>query len=254
MTPPADPFETVHYEKRGPVAYVTLNRPHVINAYDLQMRDDLWEVLGAVALDPDVRALVLRGAGERGFCAGADLAQFGTAPSQAAARAARWERDVFGRLRDLPAPTVAALHGHVIGSGVELALLCDLRIAADDAVFSMPETRYGLIAAAGGTGSLPRAVRPGAALDMLLTGRRMDACQALRAGLVQRVVPRARLDADAAELAGSLAGLPPDAARAARRALRAAEGLPHAAGFAEEQRLAMMLASQGSGAGRRERS
>ena len=120
---PTHPFETVLYQKCGPVAHVVLNRPNVINAFNVQMRDDLSEVLAAIRWDSDVRVLLLRGAGERGFCAGADLTEFGTAPSQMAARQARWERDIFGDLRDLKIPTVAAMHGHVVGSGVELALL-----------------------------------------------------------------------------------------------------------------------------------
>ncbi|MCH7481616.1 MAG: enoyl-CoA hydratase/isomerase family protein, partial [Chloroflexi bacterium] len=126
---------TVLFEKRGDIAVVTLNRPDALNAFSVRMRDELWEVLGAVRDDPDVRGMLLQGAGERAFCAGADLTEFGTAPSQAVARTVRWERDVWGLLLGLPKPTVAALHGYCLGSGLEMAVLCDLRVAADDAVF-----------------------------------------------------------------------------------------------------------------------
>ncbi len=185
--------------------------------------------------------LLLRGAGDRGFCAGADLSEFGSAPSQAAARRARWERDVFGALRDLPIPTVAALHGHVIGSGVELALLCDIRIAADDAVFSMPETYYGLIAAAGGTQTLPRAIRRGRALDMLLAGRRLDADGARRAGIVQRVVAVGELARESERISNDLAALDPALARSLKSALAAARDLSLVDGLARERRLSIML-------------
>lgn len=244
----AAPFETVTYEKRGPVAHVVLDRPDVINAFSVQMRDDLSEVLFAIRHDTDVAAVLLSGAGDRGFCAGADLSEFGGAPSQAAARQARWARDVFGALRDLPVPTIAALHGHVIGSGVELALLCDMRIAADNAVFSMPETYYGLIAAAGGTQTLPRAVRRGRALDMLLAGRRLDAAEARHAGIVQRVVAPGDLDGEAERMALDLAALDPALFRAVKAALAAARDLPLVDGLARERRLSIML---GRGVGER---
>jgi enoyl-CoA hydratase/carnithine racemase len=234
-------FETVTYEKRGRVAHITLNRPEVINAFNVQMRDDLAEVLDAVRWDPDVAAVLLRGAGDRGFCAGADLSEFGSAPSQAAARNARWERDVFGVLRDLTVPTIAALHGHVIGSGVELALLCDIRIAADNTVFSMPETYYGLIAAAGGTQTLPRALKQGRALDMLLTGRRLDATEAVDAGLVQRVVKPDDLEMESERIASDLANIDPALAGAIKAALATARDLPLADGLAHERRLSIML-------------
>src|SRR5437899_204426 len=123
-------FSTILYEKEDDVAWVTLNRPHVLNAYSVQMRDDLAEVLGAVRDDQEIRALVLRGAGGA-FCAGADLTEFGTAPSPTAARRIRFARDVWALLGNLEIPTIAALHGFVFGSGLEMALFCDLRIAAE---------------------------------------------------------------------------------------------------------------------------
>ena len=234
-------FETILYEKRGPVAWISLNRPEKLNAFNNQMRDDLWEVLYAVDHDPEVRAMVLRGAGPKVFCAGADLTEFGTAPSQVVARRARWERDVFGRLLNLGKPAIAAVHGYVIGSGVELAALCDIRIAAADARFWMPETSLGLIPAAGGTQTLPRLVGRGRALHMVLTGAEFDASDALAMGLVTRVVPRGRLWAAADHLARRLAGVPAGAMRSAREALRAVWCLPLAEGLRAEERLAAKL-------------
>ena len=183
---------TVLYEKCGGVARLTLNRPRRLNAYNVAMRDELYSLLEAVRDDPEVRAVALGGAGERAFCAGADLSEFGTAPSQVVARAVRWERDVWGLFLDIDKPIVAALHGYVIGSGVEMACLCDLRVASEDATFAMPETALGMAPAAGGSQTLPRVVGRGPALEMLLAGRRLSAAEAYRAGLAHRVVSRGR--------------------------------------------------------------
>src|SRR5204862_2176423 len=158
------------YAKRGPVAVVTLDRPEVLNAYDTAMRDDLHAVLGAANDDPEVRAVVLRGAGPA-FSTGGDVREFGTAPSPAVARIVRWRRDVWGRLVSLRAATVAAVHGYAVGGGMEMALLCDLCVAADDARFALPETGLGMIPGVGGTQTLPRKAGPAAALALVLPRR-----------------------------------------------------------------------------------
>lgn len=233
-------FDSVVYEKRGPVAWVTLNRPAVLNAYNVRMRDELYEVFTAVRDDSDVRALVLRGAG-RAFCAGADLTEFGTAPSPTAARRIRFARDVWAVLTELEVPSVAALHGFAFGSGLEMALYCDLRLAAEGTLLGMPEVRLGLIPAAGGTQTLPRACGLGPTLDLLLTGRRIDAAEALRLGLVSRVVAAEQLDAEAGALADTLANLDAPAVRAVRRAVREGSELPLAQGLRLEARLAAAL-------------
>ena len=222
----SSPCETVLLEVDGAVATLTLNRPDVINAYNIQMRDNLWEVLGAIDDMPDIRAGLIDGAGDRGFCAGADLTEFGTAPSPEVARQVRWERDVFGRLAKLNAATIAALHGHVIGSGLEIALLCDIRVAADDCRFQMPETKYGLIPAATGTQLLPRHIRHGRALDLLLSGRVMNTDEELKMGLVQRAVSRENLDRCSYELATELAALNSTVIERVRRSARNAVDMP----------------------------
>jgi enoyl-CoA hydratase/carnithine racemase len=122
-------FETLIYEKEGALALVTLNRPRVLNAFNIQMRDDLFEVLNAIRDDNEVRVALLNGAGEKAFCVGADLSEFLTAPSPVAARQIRFDRDVWGLLLSIPQPLIAVLHGYVLGSGIEMALCCDLRIA-----------------------------------------------------------------------------------------------------------------------------
>lgn len=230
-------WRAIRFEKRGAVAWIVLNRPEVRNAYNTAMRDELFEALGAVEDDTEVLALVIRGEGPA-FCAGADLREFGTAPSPTAARRIRFARDVWGRLERVRVPTIAALHGYVFGSGLEMALFCDLRIAAEGTVFRMPEVHLGLIPGAGGTQTLPRVCGQGAALDLLLTGRAFGVEEALRLGIVSQVVPADRLVETAATLADQLATLDPRAVVAVRRAVREGADLPLADGMRLEARLA----------------
>ncbi len=238
----SSPFETLLFEKCGAVAHISLNRPQVVNAYNIQMRNEFCEVLSAVEQDPEAQALLITGEG-RGFCAGADLTEFGTAPSQVIARQVRWERDVWGQLVNLDKPVIAAVHGYCIGSGLEIALLCDLRIAATGTVFALPEVQLGMIPAAGGTQTLPRAVGLSQALDILLTGRRIQSEEALSIGLVTRLTPLESLWADASRLAGSLAELPAEAVAALKQSLRQGMDLDLARALELEGRLAARLAS-----------
>ena len=213
------PFETLLYQKEGTVAHISLDRSPVLNAYNIQMRDDFSEALQAVSDDPDVRALLITGEG-RAFCAGADLSEFGKAPSLVIARQVRWQRDVWGQMIDLDIPVVAAVHGYCIGSGLEIALLCDIRLAAEDTVFAMPEVGLGMIPAAGGTQTLPRHAGSSRALDLLLTGRRFTAGEALEMGLVTRLYAPDVLQAEARSLASALAEADPAVVGALKRALR----------------------------------
>ena len=233
-------FPTIIYEKRCGVAHISLNRPAQLNAYSVAMRDDFAEVLDSVSEDGEICALLITGQG-RAFCAGADLSEFGTAPSQSIARSVRWQRDVWGQLIDLPKPVVVAVHGYCIGSGVEITLLGDVRVAAADTVFAMPELQLGLIPAAGGTQTLPRTVGPSAAMDLLLTGRRFGADEAMRRGIVTRVVSAELLLSSAWELAQSLTGLPAPTATAMKTALRDGADLPLEESLNMERRLAASL-------------
>lgn len=238
---PSAGFATLLYAKTDAgVAHLSLNRPQRRNAYSVQMRDDFAAVLSAVADDPEVRALLITGEGPA-FCAGADLSEFGTAPSQDAARRARWQRDVWGLLLGLEQPIVVAAHGYCIGSGVELMLLGDVRIAAADTVFALPETRLGLIPAAGGTQTLPRNAGPSIAMDLLLTGRRFGADDALRWGLVNRIVAPDALRPAALDVASRLAAVPPAVSAAARLALRQGLELPLSEALRRERLLAASL-------------
>jgi enoyl-CoA hydratase/carnithine racemase len=232
------PDPSLLYEKRDGVAWVTLNRPGVLNAINMEMRDALWDVAGAIRDDPDVRVAVFRGGGDRAFSSGADITEFGTAPSYVESRRARRQRDLWGLILSLDVPLIAAIHGHALGAGVELAMCCDLRIAADDALLGLPEVGLGYIPSAGGTQTLPRHVPPGIAMQMVLTGDPIDAATALRYGLVQRVVPRERLYEEAETLARTLASRGPLALGLAKRAVLEGLDLPLAQGLALEHRLA----------------
>ena len=209
------------------VATITLNRPERLNAIDLAMRDLLWELLRACRDHPDARAVVFRGAG-RAFSAGADISEFGTAPSVMAARRARHERDLWGLLLSLELPLLARMHGYCFGAGLELPLCCDARVAEAGTRLGLPETTLGYIPSAGGTQTAPRLIPPGVAADLILTGEPIGAEEALRWGLVDAVAPAGELDAALEEaLARALAD--PEAATAARRARMAgAEFAPRA--------------------------
>jgi len=173
-------------ESRG-LATITLARPERLNAINMEMRDLLWTYLEACSDMPDVRVILFRGEG-RCFSAGADITEFGTAPSIIESRRARHERDVWGALLSHRCHTIAALHGYCYGAGLELPLCCDVRIASEDATFALPEVTLGYIPSAGGTQTLPRTIPPGAAAHMILSGEPITARAAQRWGLVDEVV------------------------------------------------------------------
>lgn len=227
--------EPILYEKRDDgVAWVTLNRPAVLNAINMRMRDELWELMHAVRDDPDVRVVVFKGAGDRAFSAGADITEFGTAPSIAEARRARRERDLWGLMLSLDEVLIAAVHGYALGAGIELSMCCDIRIASDDASFGLPEVSLGYIPSAGGTQTLPRHVPPGLAMQMILTGDPIDAPLAYTSGLVQRLVPRERLYVEAGGMARAIAVRPAGATKLTKRAIVGGAELSLASGLTLE--------------------
>ena len=238
-------FQTIIYEKREGIGYVTLNRPQALNAYNLKMRDELYQVLGAIKDDPEVRVAIFKGAGERAFCAGADLTEFLTAPSPVIAREVRWERDVWGLFLSLPQPLIAALHGYILGSGIEMALCCDLRIASEDARFGLPETSLGIIPAAGATQTLTRTIGRAKSLEMLLTGEWLDAQEAYRVGLVNQVVPKKELFPLAENIARKIMSRAPIAVRLAKEAINRGLDISLEEGMEVERQLATLsLSSQ----------
>ena len=234
-------FEVIIYEKQDGIAYITLNRPKALNAYNIKMRDELYEVLGAIKDDSEVEVVILKGAGEKAFCAGADLTEFLTAPPPVFARKARFDRDIWGRFLSVEQPVIAAMHGYVLGSGLEMSLCCDIRLCSDDAHFGLPEPGLGIIPAAGGSQTLPRAIGVAPALEILLSGRWIDAKEALKLKLVNRVLPRSNLFPEAEKLARKIKSFPPAAVRAIKQAVTRGLDLPLAEGLELEARLGKQL-------------
>jgi enoyl-CoA hydratase len=226
------------------VAVVTLNRPDQINAINDEIRLLLPQALQELEDDPEVRVIVLHGGAARGFCAGADIKESRAPESSLEVRERNARRawiDAFDRVSK---PTIAAIHGHCLGGGMEMALACDIRIASPDAAFALPETSLGLIPGAGGTQRLHRLVGHGRAMDLLLTGDRIDAAEAWRIGLVTRLAKdRKSLLAETLEVARRIAARAPLATAYVKEAAKAAGDLPLAAGQALERNLFALLAT-----------
>ena len=203
--------------ERG-TATVTLDVPGKLNRVSMVAREHLSALFEAAGRDPEVRVVVLAGAGERAFTAGGDIAGFLEASPEVLTRL---HHNVAAPER-CPKPVVAALHGFTFGVGLELALACDFRIAADDLTLGQPEVSIGMIPGSGGSQRLARMVGLGRAKDMVMRGRRVDAAEALAVGLVSEVVPRAELEAAVATLVAELCALPPLALGMAKRVLNRA--------------------------------
>ena len=216
----------VRVEVAGRVATVTLDRPEALNAISTELVLDLAAALEPLGVDPGVGAVVLTGAGDRAFCVGADLKQRAGFDDQGWFVQREAFRRGFAAVRRCPLPTVAAVSGFALGGGTELAISCDLVVAATDATFGLPEVRLGLVPAGGGTQLLVRRVGRSAARDLVLTGRRVGAAEALELGLADRVVPGGEVLAAAAALADGLAGNAPTAVRMAKWALEVGADLP----------------------------
>ena len=240
---PIGAFDVIIYEKQNNVGYVTLNRPQALNAYNLRMRDELYQVLSAIKDDPEVRVAIFKGAGERAFCAGADVTEFLTAPSPVIARQVRWERDVWGLFLSINKPLIAALHGYVLGSGIEIALCCDIRLASEDTQFGLPEVGLGIIPAAGGSQTLPRIISRAKALEILLIGQWIKAEEALRLKLVNQVVSRRELLPKAERLANKIKAYNPTAVSYAKQAITRGLDLSLEQGLELEAKLGSLIIS-----------
>jgi len=201
------------------IATVTINRPDKLNALNSQTVSELAEAFAQVEADDAIRALILTGAGEKAFVAGADISGFGWATKEAASEGSSSGSLIFRRLETSRKPSVAAVNGFALGGGLELALCCTVRIASENARMGLPEVKLGIIPGYGGTQRLPRIVGRGRALEMILTGDPIDAAEALRIGLVNKVVPLADLLSTAKTLLGRMLNNGPAAVAAAMRAV-----------------------------------
>src|SRR5579859_3626701 len=220
---------TVHERLAGHpgVAQIVLDRAEALNALSTVMAERLAQACAELASDQQVHAVVLCATGARAFCVGADLKERNRMSDADLLRQRPVFRAAFGGLLDMPQPVIAAVHGYALGGGCELALSCDLIVADETAVFGLPETTVGLVPGGGGTQLALRKLGPGRAMDLVLTGRRIDADEAYRIGLADRLVPPGAARREAAGLAGQIARNSPVAVRAAKRAIHhgAAAGL-----------------------------
>ncbi|HEY3066949.1 MAG TPA: enoyl-CoA hydratase-related protein [Methylomirabilota bacterium] len=234
-------FEAIRLEITDGVATVTLDRPDVHNAMNQTMRQELTRCFGDLAQDEEVRAIVVMGAGERAFSAGADIREFVEPQIPVRFREHRRRVDFRQAMDRCGQPIVAAIRGFALGGGLELALACDIRIASEDAQLGLTEVNLAIIPGGGGTQRLPRLVGRGKALEMILTGARIGAAEALRIGLVERVVPAAEVVTAATALARTMAEKAPVALRYAKEAVVKGLELPLADGLRLENDLSTLL-------------
>jgi len=230
-------YQNLLVDVRDGIAFVTLNRPAKRNALDERTIGELEEAFSALAGDGLVRAVVVTGSGDKAFVAGADIEALAQLDVQGARAFSERGQRLFDRIEWLGKPVVAAINGHALGGGCELALACHVRVAAEGARIGTPEVKLGLICGYGGTQRLPRLVGRGRALELLLTGEAVDAGEALRLGLVNRVVPAARLLEEAEALARRMTANAPLALRATLEAVNG--GLDRSLGEAQEGEAAL---------------
>lgn len=202
-------FEHLLVEIQPPLARITVNRPNRLNALNRATLQELQRALEQVEAETAVRAVILTGAGDRAFVAGADIRELAELDARAAREYSRLGQALLRRLELLSIPVIAAINGFALGGGLELAMACTLRIAAEQAKLGLPEVKLGLLPGFGGTQRLPRLIPAGVALEMMLTGEPVTAAEALQHGLVSRVVPAAELSAAAEQLAQRIAANAP---------------------------------------------
>lgn len=247
-------------EVKDYIAMVTLNRPEVLNAFDSGLLEGLKEAAEKLHNDTEARVVILTGSGDKAFCAGLDLKKAAAGLEQALGvfagkirseyEANKIVRNVFAMYDTLPIPVIGAINGYCLGMGFELALACDIRLAADTAVFSMPEVVIGTVPDCGGTQRLPRIVGLGKAKELIFTGRRFDAAEALRIGLVEHVYPKDRLMEEAKKMAAEIAAVSPALIQGSKYAINVAMSYPMEIGLNFETSMAVMTrqdVSKGAG-------
>lgn len=226
-------FKLLKYEKEAPLALVTINRPKVMNALSNALVDEFDKVFDVVEDDDEIRALIITGAGEKAFMAGADIKELEQRDFILGRQQTKRRQQVFNRLMEMDIPSVAAVNGFALGGGLELAIACTLRVAVEEARFGCPEVNLGIIPGDGATQRLPRIVGFGRAMEMVLTGSMIDAQEAYRIGLINQVVPAGELMEAAKKLAGRIARKSPLAIQYAKEAVNRSlevglyEGLAH---------------------------
>ena len=234
---PTPTFENLIYEKRGPVAYVTLNRPKVLNALNTPTWAELRAAFEDIRDDSALHGAILTGAGDKAFIAGADIGELAHASAFEAEQSSRFGQGVLDLIETLGKPVVAAINGFALGGGCETAMACTVRIASEAARFGQPEVKLGLLPGGGGTQRLPRLVGKGRALQLILTGEVIDAQEAWRIGLVNEVAPAAELTARAEAMLEKILANAPIAVRYAIEAVNRGQDGSQAEGLALEASL-----------------
>lgn len=226
----------IDLERRGAVGIVTLNRPEALNAFNGDQLALLKATLDSTADDPSLRVVVLTGAGDRAFAAGADIKEMAKHSPEEGLSFGRLGHAVTRAVEELPQPVIAAVNGFALGGGCELAISCDFRLASENAVFGQPEVGLGIPPGWGATQRLPRLIGPGYAAEIILTGRRVTAAEALRIGLVNAVYGQDELLDQTMVLAEQIAAQSPRAVREAKALMRLAFNEPDASGLDTEVR------------------
>jgi len=237
------PYETIKVEREESIVWITLNRPHRLNALNEILMEELNEALDTVENDPSVRCVIITGEGDRAFSAGADITGFPRATPVSAAEFSRKGQMVFSKIEEMSKPVIAAINGYALGGGLELALACDFRIASEHAEFGSPEINLGIIPGWGGTQRLVRTVGLANAKKIVMLGDRIKADEALKMGLVDKVVPFEKLREEAKALAQRLCEGPPIALKYAKHAVNFGSQVPLDIGLRLEATLMGLLFS-----------
>ena len=229
-------YKTLMYEKKENIGLLTINRPEKMNAISQELTAELSLFLDEIENDDELRVIVITGAGDKAFVAGADINELVDRDARLGRRVSRERQEIFSRIENLHVPVIAAVNGYALGGGLELALACSIRICSEKAQFGAPEVKLGIIPGDGGTQRLPRLVGQGRAMEMIITGDFIDAQEAYRIGLVNKVFPPEKLKEEAMELAKKIASRPPLAVRYAKEAVNRSQE-DSVSGFALESYL-----------------
>lgn len=229
-------MEMIQYEQKGNIGYVTLDRPALMNAFNYDMLAELSHITESIRINPDIRVVLFTGSGERAFSVGADLKERKTLSDLKVKRNIYKIGEVFTAIENLPQPTIAMMNGFAFGGGMELALACDFRIAADTAVMGLTETGLAIIPGAGGTQRLPRLIGEAKALELILTARRLTASEALAYGVITRVAPVDTLVQETLHFADSLLANGPIALEQAKFAIKHGMNVDLQTGLAIERK------------------
>ncbi|NQT80635.1 MAG: enoyl-CoA hydratase/isomerase family protein [Candidatus Aminicenantes bacterium] len=230
-------YKTLIYEKKDNIGILTINRPDKLNAISNELTSELSKLLDDIEKDEELRVLIITGKGDKAFVAGADIKELVDRDARQGRKVSQERQEIFSHIENLQIPVIAAVNGYALGGGLELALACSIRICSDKAQFGAPEVKLGIIPGDGGTQRLPRLIGLGRAMELILTGDFIDAQEAFRIGLVNKVFPLEELMEKAMELAQKIASRPPLAVRYAKEAVNRSQEGDTASGFALESYL-----------------